>query len=250
MTTVEETHEKLDVAGDELIDVMRQQIESLKEAGFRLQQERDEARELRERAVSERDEALENVELRTNERDQARQMVGARTSDVHRMEAERDSIAQTLDRVRATCADLVTQVEQEKQRVADLIREKSDADLRLENLWEALGNEADRRDWCSEYDEFAEHHGGPRRLVEIDWSAIIEVKIDMSETIDVSLDSVEFPTGMWVPMRFTVSGTREGRRNACVCESYEAQERAQEDLSNESVPWDDMRVVSQTCDAH
>lgn len=30
-------------------------------------------------------------------------------------------------------------------------------------LWQALGHEANRREWCSEYDEFAEANGGPER---------------------------------------------------------------------------------------
>ena len=32
-------------------------------------------------------------------------------------------------------------------------------------LWVALNREANRREWCSEYDEFAEANGGPERMV-------------------------------------------------------------------------------------
>lgn len=38
------------------------------------------------------------------------------------------------------------------------------AEQALADLWAALEREADERQWCSEYDEFAREHGGPERI--------------------------------------------------------------------------------------
>lgn len=48
-------------------------------------------------------------------------------------------------------------------------------------LWVALNEQANRREWCSEYDEFAEENGGPERM------NTYEFVVDLEQTIDANV---------------------------------------------------------------
>ena len=128
------------------------------------------------------------------------------------------------------------------QRIADLVREKTNAEVQVEALraenermantivelrenvelrtnerdaaqraieqyearwnrtWERLGNEAESRGWCSEYDDIAEELGGPRRYqmisayctvsvtTELDSDDLLGVVGDISDLNEVSCD--------------------------------------------------------------
>lgn len=42
-------------------------------------------------------------------------------------------------------------------------RAVNEAEQKLTDLWAALEQEAEERDWCEDYDDFAREHGGPSR---------------------------------------------------------------------------------------
>lgn len=94
-------------------------------------------------------------------------------------------------------------VEQVHQDVARLTRELEAAQRNLRALqsqWDRLATglqeKAEQHDWCSEYDDFAEEHGLPRRTQEWDVDVIVNLTTHVSAgDLDSALGSVLMPSG-------------------------------------------------------
>lgn len=89
-----------------------------------------------------------------------------------------------------------TQYEAQKTRYEDL---KATHDA----LWQALADEADRRQWCDEYEDFAEANGGPGREWDWDVEVVMTTEIDESDA-DSLFGSILNSQGMHVDVTDTV----------------------------------------------
>lgn len=62
----------------------------------------------------------------------------------------------------------------------------------LDALWAALGEEANRRGWCNEYDDFASAHGGPARP-----PRRFDYTLGLRMNLDINMEEVESPRDTW-----------------------------------------------------
>ena len=91
-----------------------------------------------------------------------------------------------------------TKVEEivEEERVAE---ETVNFEEKYNALWAALNEEATRRGWCDDYDEFARKHGGPGRVTKHRVRIAVEVEVtatDANEAMGVAKRMI--PEGLTV----------------------------------------------------
>lgn len=96
--------------------------------------------------------------------------------------------------------------------------------LTVEQLWAVLGEEANRRGWCSEYDDFAAKHGGPARPPRPrSWTAHLR--------IPVTFEGLENPEGATAELQ----RLRGEDRDALMAQLREGLQRRVNELGNDSV---------------
>lgn len=136
----------------------------------------------------------------------------------------RDRLA-LVEEQRRIAVDLLDSVRSElrleKQRVTDLVREKTDAEVRLEDAQRALSQahqrhdndiatigerlieEADRRGWCSEFDEIVDELNGslfvdlPRRVRDFSVDVRVEVSLGVTVTATTEDEAREIAAREW-----------------------------------------------------
>lgn len=96
-------------------------------------------------------------------------------------------------------AELVTA----ERRMTEALARAEKSEAALANLWSALHEQAEDRGWCSEFDDFAEEHGGPARTRE--WDITVTMTTAFGETtLDDALASYLNSEGSAVDVRSSV----------------------------------------------
>jgi hypothetical protein len=134
---------------------------------------------------------------------------------------------------------------------AQAIHERDLAKAEVERILIALGNEASRRGWCDEYEQWAESHGIPiqPRYQDVEVEGVIHITstidaTDVNRIVGTRLGATMNAT-QDVTINWTVSFSRtmEVNRGDCACQEFDGSEY----LSDEGITYDDYEVEEISC---
>ena len=135
--------------------------------------------------------------------------------------------------------------------------EVQQADARIEQWWTVLEAEAERRGWCSDYDDFAEANGWRRRVAYIDAYATVEVtsELDRTEALEAvgasDMDNVDIDSGVDIEWTFDVTRSQvPARSGQCICSAQSELLRlsAISELEGNDVRFTGVTIQSQSCE--